>query len=93
MHLLLLTYLVGCRPLSGFVDRVDGPVAVILDSAGDAREVSRRCLPRAAREGTFLVRGRIDGRSTRQASDEVGRLLDPANRAARAGALEGGKPP
>ncbi len=76
---LLLAVLLGCPPLTGFVDRIEGPRAVLLTPRRTV-DIPARCLPRGAREGTFLVRGAVDGRTFRLEMREVRRLQEEAAR-------------
>lgn len=79
MHVVLFTVLLGCPSLTGFIDRIEGPRAVLL-TPRRTLDIPARCLPRAAREGTFLVRGAVDGRAFRLEIREVRRLQEEALR-------------
>ncbi|MBI2897224.1 MAG: DUF3006 domain-containing protein [Deltaproteobacteria bacterium] len=76
MTSLALAIVLSCFPVSGFIDRIEGGLAVVLLPEGHELHVRRRCLPNGAREGTVLHRGRIDGRATRRAAQEARDLLD-----------------
>lgn len=64
-----------CTP-TGWVDRIEGDLAVVNPDGGDEEEVYPiTCFPEAVRPGTRLVNGRVDVTETQRVSQEINAIL------------------
>jgi len=76
----------GCAAATGWVDRVEAGIIVIVDGEGEEMYCPHREHLRWAREGVFLRRGLVDMLETRRLEAEIQRTL------AEIRAASGGRP-
>jgi hypothetical protein len=64
-----------CKP-TGWVDRVEGTVAVLVPDTGEEEEYyDVLCFPEPPREGTRVVMGRIDWKETERTRRHIEQIL------------------